>query len=501
MAGVGKGGRAGVEVPDEVTKSIQSGLGLSQSLIGPLLAAIGQAGAARGFTPEDINQVQSQRAQLVDDRKALQAQLSDAQKQPTAAGPSVVTRDTQIQFQTGDNANTSINIPKGTPLDEARQMAVNAGVPPHVIESQLGSAVASPTDAPHIKELQDRLSQMDRDVASFDSRLDIMSQAGPPISLESAQRDLDIVGGTPGTSERSQLDPQGFVANLYQSLLGRAPDSADQAAWERHLAKVGPDQLISDFINEANKEKPLDASEAKTLAAEARTKATKTIGATPGTTGQLGKLDETADVFQSLATTLAGQVEEGLKTGGVGAQMPIINKAVEASRQAGSNTLRTLDENLARTGMAGTPFGARTRAGAVQAGELATSRVPTNIVQEFLKTMTPQATGALEGAGRVRGAGAMARTALAGQKGNLATTEQALRLTPLQVIGQLVGAGSGLGNVFANLAGPGTSAAIGEGQVQASQRNAEVAAFAQMVSALLGASGSAGGSIGAAAVT
>src|SRR5262245_47727887 len=55
---------------------------------------------------------------------------------------------------------------------------------------------------------------------------------------------------------------------------------------------------------------------------------------------------ETQPVMQQLL----GQMSEALSTGGVGAQIPLIQKSVEASRQATSQGLREAEELGARVG-------------------------------------------------------------------------------------------------------------------------------------------------------
>ena len=54
---------------------------------------------------------------------------------------------------------------------------------------------------------------------------------------------------------------------------------------------------------------------------------------------------------------LAGQTSEALQTGGVNAQIPIISRSVDAARSAYSNSLKTTQENLARSGLSGSSFG------------------------------------------------------------------------------------------------------------------------------------------------
>jgi len=82
---------------------------------------------------------------------------------------------------------------------------------------------------------------------------------------------------------------------------------------------------------------------------------------------------------------LAGMFEEIIKTGGSQATTPIISNAVESSQRAGSKTLQQVDENLARSGLAGTPFGAMTRANALQESEYNTSQIGPSMAMKILQ--------------------------------------------------------------------------------------------------------------------
>ena len=70
----------------------------------------------------------------------------------------------------------------------------------------------------------------------------------------------------------------------------------------------------------------------------------------------------------TLRQTMQGQMLEALTTGGVGAHLPIIQQAEQAQRRATSQSLRDLDTQLAQYGLAGTPFGAATRANTMLQG-------------------------------------------------------------------------------------------------------------------------------------
>jgi hypothetical protein len=91
--------------------------------------------------------------------------------------------------------------------------------------------------------------------------------------------------------------------------------------------------------------------------------------------------------------TLIDQMYEALTTGGVGARIPLVDRAVESSQRATSESLRALDTQLAQTGLAGTPFGERIRAGTEQQGRLATSQVSPNIIGQMIQQIPGFVTG------------------------------------------------------------------------------------------------------------
>ncbi len=78
------------------------------------------------------------------------------------------------------------------------------------------------------------------------------------------------------------------------------------------------------------------------------------------------------------------QSEEALKTGGINAQIPIIARALEHSRQAQSQSRQTTTDNLARTGLAGTPFGQSILAQQEMTGNQQIADIPTNYAQHFI---------------------------------------------------------------------------------------------------------------------
>lgn len=108
-----------------------------------------------------------------------------------------------------------------------------------------------------------------------------------------------------------------------------------------------------------------------------------------------------------------------LKTGGSQATTPIISNAVEASQRATSKTLAQTDEELARTGLAGTPFGANTRAGVLQEGNLSTSQIGPQIAMSLLQMIPGYLTGGLQTAFGGLGQGANNATNLTNTGGQM----------------------------------------------------------------------------------
>ena len=124
-----------------------------------------------------------------------------------------------------------------------------------------------------------------------------------------------------------------------------------------------------------------------------------------------------------LRRNLISQMDEALTTGGIGARIPLIAKSQEASKRATSSALQQTDEDLARSRLAGTPFGAQARSDVLQRGEINTAMIPTNIVAQMLQTIPGFVTGAnqtiISGLGQSAGAQASQAGAEAGFLGAL----------------------------------------------------------------------------------
>src|SRR6266403_1864313 len=81
-----------------------------------------------------------------------------------------------------------------------------------------------------------------------------------------------------------------------------------------------------------------------------------------------GLIAKFSKAFLPSAKAFGQQETEALKTGGVNAQIPIISRAVDASRGAESAANTQQQESLARAGLANTSFGAQVMGNQQMAG-------------------------------------------------------------------------------------------------------------------------------------
>lgn len=134
-----------------------------------------------------------------------------------------------------------------------------------------------------------------------------------------------------------------------------------------------------------------------------------------GKTGETGSSKDLARLAKKFSKETKGlrketisQMFEALTTGGVDARIPIINQAVERSKQATSASMRGLDETFAQSGLAGTPFAARAKTETAAQGRQAESQIPTQIVQQILQKIPGFVTGvnqvSVSGLGQAAGA-------------------------------------------------------------------------------------------------
>jgi hypothetical protein len=116
-----------------------------------------------------------------------------------------------------------------------------------------------------------------------------------------------------------------------------------------------------------------------------------------------GLIAQFSKAFLPSAKAFGAQETEALKTGGVNAQIPIINRAVDASRGAESASNVQTQEALARAGLADTSFGAQIMGDQVMRGQQATASIPSSIAGQFVGAV-PQTAGL--GIGAATGAAA-----------------------------------------------------------------------------------------------
>lgn len=134
--------------------------------------------------------------------------------------------------------------------------------------------------------------------------------------------------------------------------------------------------------------------------------------------------------------------------GGVGPRVPIVARATEQALQAGSQARTELEEFLGRTGLAGTPFGARAVGEQALASRQAVTGVPTRLFEAFFPIAANFALG--QGTTAVSGLGGAA-AAQAGLGGSQARSEGAILSSLLQL-----GAGAGGGAAAKGAKGAGT---------------------------------------------
>lgn len=101
---------------------------------------------------------------------------------------------------------------------------------------------------------------------------------------------------------------------------------------------------------------------------------------------------------------MLSQLTEALATGGVGARIPIIQRAIEAQYQAAGRENQTLKENIARSGQSGTVFANQAQA---QQNVAASSRladvgpsIARAMVEGAPQTIASQQNPAIEGLGQ-----------------------------------------------------------------------------------------------------
>jgi hypothetical protein len=87
---------------------------------------------------------------------------------------------------------------------------------------------------------------------------------------------------------------------------------------------------------------------------------------------------------QGVSSGYGGMLESALKGQGSAGNIPIIQQAVERSKQATSQTLAGTSDDLARSGLAGTPFGQAIMAQTQQQGNQAAARTETDLLSQLI---------------------------------------------------------------------------------------------------------------------
>lgn len=128
------------------------------------------------------------------------------------------------------------------------------------------------------------------------------------------------------------------------------------------------------------------------------------------TSAQLGQLAQTLfNETSPIRSELLGQGLEALRTGGIGAQIPMISRAIESSKSQLSQDLTGMQESLASTRLVGTPFAQHILGQGRIAGNQGIANIPTNYAQNFISQL-PSFVSSLTGQG-VSGMGSAAGAA------------------------------------------------------------------------------------------
>ena len=108
-----------------------------------------------------------------------------------------------------------------------------------------------------------------------------------------------------------------------------------------------------------------------------------------GTEASTGMAERAFGAIEPVREQLGAQIGEALRTGGVGAQLPIIQQAVEQSRAATANTLSGQRQELARSGLTDTPFASTALAGTELKGNQQTAGIPSQLAQWLIAMAAP----------------------------------------------------------------------------------------------------------------
>jgi len=97
---------------------------------------------------------------------------------------------------------------------------------------------------------------------------------------------------------------------------------------------------------------------------------------------------------KGLNDDLVAQMSEALRTGGIGAALPIVQQSISGASQAQSDAMRGTEAGLSSSGLSRTPYGQSILAGQRFSGAQAIGRIPTDYASQFI-AQAPQFGGSL----------------------------------------------------------------------------------------------------------
>ncbi len=137
---------------------------------------------------------------------------------------------------------------------------------------------------------------------------------------------------------------------------------------------------------------------------------------------------------------LLSQEGEALRTGGVTNQIPLINRGVDAARQAGSQSNQSAQQLISQYGLSGSAFGARLMAEQNQQNNQNVANVPAEVTQSILsQAPAVSANAGALGAGLLGTAGGLDTTTKSRQSGY--NFDASASLSDLLALGKASGGG------------------------------------------------------------
>jgi len=110
----------------------------------------------------------------------------------------------------------------------------------------------------------------------------------------------------------------------------------------------------------------------------------------PASSGKMEALaEELFNEMKPLRTTMEDQGLQALQSGGVGMNIPLVQRALESSNAALSDTLKQLGDNFSTAGLAGTPFAEAIKSDTLLKGKQAGNQAATGASTWFLNNIIP----------------------------------------------------------------------------------------------------------------